>query len=157
MSEEIIKIVIMKGEVEEEHEHSGTLVDDMVEGCPLPTQDIEVNLENRQQAIDDHYYGPMNPNEPSEEYWEGLAEMWYEPVGDVKKARCGNCAAFNVTSDMKECIAEGIGEDEGEDPLDVIDAGELGYCQFLKFKCAAERTCEAWVAGGPLDDDRKVS
>ena len=54
------------------------------------------------------------------------------------------------------CLGWGC-DDEGEDPLDVIDAGELGYCQFLKFKCAAERTCEAWVSGGPLDDDKKVS
>ncbi len=36
---------------------------------------------------------------------------------------------------------------------DVIDAGKLGYCRFLKFKCAAARTCDAWVVGGPLTDD----
>jgi len=39
-----------------------------------------------------------------------------------------------------------------EDPHDVIDAGQLGYCRFLKFKCAAARTCDAWVIGGPIKD-----
>jgi hypothetical protein len=34
--------------------------------------------------------------------------------------------------------------------IDVIEAGELGYCRFLKFKCAAARTCDAWVVGGPI-------
>jgi hypothetical protein len=44
---------------------------------------------------------------------------------------------------MLECIAKGIG-DEG-DPWAVIDAGDLGYCEIFDFKCAASRTCSAWV------------
>jgi hypothetical protein len=39
-----------------------------------------------------------------------------------------------------------------EDPT--IDAGDLGYCRFLKFKCASRRTCDAWVTGGPLVDKK---
>ena len=40
----------------------------------------------------------------------------------------------------------------GSDPTSTIDAGTLGYCKFLKFKCAAKRTCDAWVEGGPIQD-----
>jgi hypothetical protein len=43
-----------------------------------------------------------------------------------------------------------------EDPFDVIKAGKLGYCRMLKFKCAAARTCDAWVVGGPITDDKTV-
>ena len=53
---------------------------------------------------------------------------------------------------MLDCIAKGIG-DEGQDPYDSIDAGDIGYCQFLKFKCASSRVCTAWVVGGPIKDN----
>ena len=35
---------------------------------------------------------------------------------------------------------------------DTVDAGKLGYCTMLKFKCAGSRTCNAWVTGGPVRD-----
>jgi len=125
-------------------------------GCPLPTQNIELNLENRQKAIEKYGYGPLNPNEPNEKFWDKKKEMWQlDSVEDAKKSLCGNCAAFDITTKTLDCIAKGIGDDEGtEDPFDVIDAGKLGYCRFLKFKCAAKRTCDAWVVGGPLTDDK---
>ena len=36
--------------------------------CPLPTQNIELNLQNRQKAINEYGYGPLNPNEPNEKF-----------------------------------------------------------------------------------------
>jgi hypothetical protein len=51
---------------------------------------------------------------------------------------------------MQSCIAKGIGSEPGSDAMDTINAGTLGYCKFLKFKCAAKRTCSAWVEGGPI-------
>jgi hypothetical protein len=128
--------------------------------CPPATQDIDLNLENRQKAIDKYGYGPLNPNEPNEKFWEKKVEMWQlDSIDEAKKSLCGNCAAFDVTKKTLDCIAKGIGNDEGsEDPFDVIEAGQLGYCRFLKFKCAAARTCDAWVVGGPITnkkDDKK--
>jgi hypothetical protein len=117
--------------------------------CPEPTQDIDLNLENRQKAIDEYMYGPADPSNPGD-YWDELAMVWNEDdIADVKKMVCGNCAAFNVSKRMKACIETGF-QDEGEDDWNTVDAGELGYCQFLNFKCAAKRTCKAWVTGGPI-------
>ena len=84
--------------------------------------------------------------------------MWkLDSVEEAKTSRCGNCAAFDITKKTLDCIAKGISNDEGsEDPFDVIKAGDLGYCRFLKFKCAAARTCDAWVVGGPITDDKTV-
>ena len=62
-------------------------------GCPLPTQNIDLNLKNRNIAFKKYNYGPTEP---------------------------------------------------------IIKVGEIGYCRFLKFKCAAARTCQAWVSGGPI-------
>lgn len=122
--------------------------------CPKPTQDINLNLANRQKAIEDQGYGPMNPNLPNNKFWDKKAEMWQlDTVDEAKKSLCGNCAAFDITTKMLDCLAKGIGSDEGsQDPYDIINAGKLGYCGFLKFKCAASRTCDAWVVGGPITD-----
>jgi hypothetical protein len=37
--------------------------------------------------------------------------------------------------------------------MDSVDAGQLGYCKFLKFKCASKRTCDAWIEGGPITEN----
>jgi hypothetical protein len=121
----------------------------MAEDCPPETQDIKLNLANRQKAIDDANYGPQNPNEPNEEYWKKKANMFQDDVEDAKKALCANCAFFDQKKKTLDCIAEGIG---GEDAWDTIEAGDLGVCQAFDFKCASKRTCDAWVAGGPITD-----
>jgi hypothetical protein len=124
--------------------------------CPPATQNIELNLQNRQKAINEDGYGPLNPNKPNEKFWQAKADMWkLDSVEEAKSSRCGNCAAFDQTTKTLDCIAKGIGNDQGsEDPFDVIEAGKLGYCRFLKFKCAAARTCDAWVVGGPITDKK---
>jgi hypothetical protein len=122
-------------------------------GCPPATQSIELNLKNRKKAIDEYMYGPMDPNQPNDEYWAKIAAEWnMDDPDDAKSARCGNCAAFDETDKMQDCIARGIGSEPGSDPADTIDAGTLGYCKFLKFKCAAKRTCVSWIEGGPIKD-----
>ena len=115
--------------------------------CPTATQDIPTNLKNRQQAIDIANYGPENPNEPNEDYWKAKADMFEGGIEEAKKALCGNCVFFIQTPQMLDCIAQGIG---GEDAYDSIEAGDLGYCEAFDFKCAAQRTCDAWVIGGPI-------
>ena len=127
------------------------LLEAIEQGCPPATQNIELNLRNRKKAIDEYMYGPLDPNQPNEEYWSRIADEWNIPdIDQAKSARCGNCAAFDVSDSMQDCIARGIGSESGSDPMSTIDAGELGYCKFLKFKCAAKRTCTAWVEGGPI-------
>jgi hypothetical protein len=117
--------------------------------CPTATKDVKNNLENRQNAIDVAHYGPLNPNEPNEDYWKAKADMFEGNVESAKKALCGNCSFFIQTKAMLECIASGIND---VNEWDTIDAGDLGYCEAFDFKCAANRTCDAWVVGGPIID-----
>lgn len=119
-------------------------------GCPIATQDIHVNLDNRQHAIDEYMYGPLDPSEPNEQYWQQIADVWHMDIDKVKTARCNNCAAFNISYKMKKCMSEGIGSEPSSDAMDVVNAGQLGYCMLFKFKCAGARTCAAWVTGGPV-------
>jgi lambda family phage portal protein len=121
------------------------------ETCPLPTQDIKINLANRQTAVDDANYGPANPNEPNEDYWKAKADEFQGDVVTAKKMLCGNCAAFDQRSKVLECIKKGIGEDANE----VAIGGDLGYCEIFDFKCAAKRTCDAWIVGGPITDKKE--
>lgn len=119
--------------------------------CPEATQNVKLNLENRQNCIDTANYGPLNPNEPNEDYWKAKADVFKSDVGTAKKSLCGNCAFFVQTKQMLDCIASGIGGDV-KDEWDTIEAGDLGYCEAFDFKCAADRTCDAWVVGGPITD-----
>ena len=121
--------------------------------CPPATQDIGINLENRQKAIDEYGYGPLNPDLPNTKFWMKKVDEWnLDSMEEAQQSLCGNCAAFDVRQDTLDCIAQGIDSESPEDAEGVIDAGDLGYCKFLKFKCASRRTCDAWVTGGPLQD-----
>jgi len=119
--------------------------------CPTATQDITVNLKNRGKAINSAEYGPENPALPNKQFWMKKASAWEVSEKDAKTCLCGNCSAFNQDESMLKCIAKGIGE-EG-DPWAMIDAGDLGYCEIFDFKCAASRTCDAWVAGSEEGED----
>ena len=126
--------------------------------CPPATQNITINLKNRQKAIDEYGYGPLNPDMPNRKFWMKKVDEWnLDSTEEAKQSLCGNCAAFDVRQDTLNCIASGIDADNPEDAQGVIDAGDLGYCKFLKFKCASRRTCDAWVTGGPLTDKEEVT
>lgn len=127
------------------------------ENCPKATQDIAVNLSNRSKAIKTAMYGPLNPSQPNEEYWNKLASEWDVSAADARRQRCGNCAMFIVTPEMKSCIDTGVTGGERQDEWAAIDAaGELGYCEAFDFKCASRRTCRAWVTGGPIRSAKKT-
>jgi hypothetical protein len=125
--------------------------------CPPATLDIELNLKNRQNAIDKIGYGPLNPNEPNEEFWQTKAERWSVTPDEAKKSLCGNCVMFIRTPKVLDCIAQGLeaGDSGSQDAWDAIDKAELGYCEALDFKCAASRTCDAWVVGGPITEEKE--
>jgi len=115
--------------------------------CPRPTQDLALNTQNRQLAIDKYDYGPLNPKEPSTAFWKKIASRWNKPpsaknIEEAKSARCGNCVAFDVSPRMEACM-----------PGPVTNAGKLGYCWMHDFKCASLRTCATWAGGGPITSD----
>jgi|TARA_R100000329_G_scaffold48929_2_gene45169 hypothetical protein len=117
------------------------------DSCPRATQDLELNLKNRQNAIDTKMYGPANPQldetGANEDFWQAYADMFNDTIENVMQMRCGNCSFFDRSEGMLECIAKGIGDEA--DPEMAVDAGELGYCQALDFKCASMRVCKVWA------------
>lgn len=117
--------------------------------CPPATGNLKLNLKNRQHAIDDDMYGPANPDKPGD-FWKKIAKVWDIPKKEAQSMRCGNCAAFDVSKKMRDCIQKGLTDDAETDSWATIKAGQLGYCHMLKFKCASKRTCKAWVTGGPI-------
>lgn len=127
--------------------------------CPIATSDIAVNLKNRRRAIEVATYGPLNPDEENEEFWQQKADNWSTTPDEAKKSLCGNCVFFVVTAKMRDCIASGLaqGDSSSQNAWDAIDAAELGYCEAFDFKCAASRTCDAWAVGGPITDESTKS
>ena len=118
--------------------------------CPLATQDIKVNIRNRQTCIDSANYGPMNPKLPNDKFWKAKADMFKTDIQQAKSARCRNCAAFVQTPQMISCIEKGLGDEPGNVAPEIVDRANLGYCEIFDFKCAGDRTCDAWVTGGPI-------
>lgn len=125
------------------------------QACPPATQDIALNLTNRQKCIDTANYGPANPELDDAEYWQRKADQFKTTVNVAKTMRCANCAAFVQKSAMMGCIEKGIAAELSEDKLakEIVDAANLGYCELFDFKCAGERTCDAWIVGGPIKND----
>lgn len=121
--------------------------------CPIATHDVKVNLANRDKAFKQYGYGPANPEMENSAFWNDKANEWQTDLKQAKSMRCGNCSAFIQTSKMLECITNGIDDDKEGFAKDVVESAQLGYCELFDFKCAAERTCSAWLVGGPITDD----
>ena len=111
--------------------------------CPIATQNLKLNTINRDKAIKAEHiqYGPMNLTD--EGYWVNLANHWDTTEEVAKESTCGNCAAFDISPRMIDCMPGSIEDDDGV----------LGYCWMHSFKCHSARTCRTWAAGGPIVTD----
>jgi len=120
--------------------------------CPKVCSDIPLNLKNRDWAFANVGYGPANPDSP-EDFWKIRAKEWNTSEKNAQTMHCGNCSAFIQTPEMMKCIVDGIQGEESDNETyanEVVDSAELGYCELFEFKCAADRTCSAWLVGGPI-------
>ena len=52
--------------------------------CPIATQDITINLKNRNNAFKKFGYGPPNPDEANELFWLKKAKMYNAPTDSIK-------------------------------------------------------------------------
>lgn len=111
--------------------------------------DVHVNLENRNHAIDEYGYGPLNPNENNQEFWKQKAKLWKTTTQEAMKSRCGNCAAFNKSKE----IVNKISSELGPAGKVITEKADLGFCEMFHFKCAAARTCDAWLMNGPIKEE----
>jgi|TARA_R110002012_G_C11495688_1_gene596686 hypothetical protein len=57
--------------------------------CPLPTQDSDLNSENREYVIKEHSYG----------------------ASENKKEMCGTCSYYSIKSEMLDCLSSGLDMD----------------------------------------------
>lgn len=108
------------------------------QACPVATMSPNINAAYRQAAAEVAMYGPMDLEEPGS-FWEDIAEHWKIPLADARERTCGNCAAFDQTPAMMDCIEAGTGQTAG-----------VGYCRIYDFLCSEERTCASWGEGGPI-------
>lgn len=123
-----------------------------MKNCPEVCSNVPLNLKNRDWAFKNVGYGPANPDEP-DDFWKKRATEWNTSKENAQTMHCGNCAAFIQTPEMMDCIVKGIqGEESDQETYanEVVGTAELGYCELFEFKCAADRTCSAWLVGGPI-------
>ena len=123
--------------------------------CPPATQDITLNLANRKKCVEQANYGPANPELENNDFWQQKADLFKTTIDEAQTMRCKNCAAFVVKQKMLECIQKGICEEDMNEAESIVNLANLGYCELFDFKCAGDRTCDAWITGGPLTDEVK--
>ena len=111
---------------------------------------LNLNTANRNQTIKEYSYGPLNPNEDNNDFWGKKAELWNTTIEEAKKSRCRNCSAFNQSEEVLNKIHKALGPDGDK----VTDLANLGFCEIFEFKCAGNRTCDAWLVGGPLKEEK---
>ena len=112
--------------------------------CPVATQDLAVNTENRDRTIKQFNYGPLNVDVPGD-YWKDIGEYWNTTEEAARASNCGKCVAFDISERMKDCL-----------PGDTFDDdGELGYCWMHHFKCHSARSCHTWAKGGPIKTEKE--
>lgn len=107
---------------------------------------LDINTKNRNETIKQYGYGPANPFVDDSKFWTDKADLWGTTVKQAKTMRCGNCATFDQSKQTIKKMADAIGDNGNK----IVELAQLGFCEFFWFKCAASRTCDAWVAGGPL-------
>ena len=66
--------------------------------CPPSTQDIAINLANRAKAIDVANYGPPNPRERNDAYWQSIAREWATTPAEARTILLAGDATFTVLS-----------------------------------------------------------
>jgi hypothetical protein len=123
--------------------------------CPPATQDITINLANRKKCVDQANYGPANPELDNSDFWQKKADLFKTDIEQAQTMRCKNCAAFIQKEKMMNCIEKGIASEIDEEQIakDIVNKANLGYCELFDFKCAGDRTCDAWIMGGPITRD----
>lgn len=139
--------------IKEELQHLWEQTKNLV--CPAPTQDLELNTKNRDEAIRAKHiqYGPLNLSD--DEYWSRVAEHWNTTTDVAKDSRCANCAAFDLSPRMSDCMPGLImTREEIELAIKNNEPWEtLGYCWMHSFKCHSARVCYTWAAGGPISEN----
>jgi len=88
--------------------------------CPESTINPQLDISNRDNAVAD-------PN------------IAYNVTGGSQENACGNCALFDVSQRMKQCMQDG-----GE---------TTGYCWSNQFKCEASAVCNNHQPGEPITED----
>jgi hypothetical protein len=114
--------------------------------------DVHVNLENRNHAIEEYGYGPLNPSDNNSKFWNEKAELWNTSIDEAKRSRCSNCAAFNKSKEIVNKISTALGP-AGKT---IVEKADLGFCEMFHFKCAGARTCDAWLNNGPIKEEMGV-
>ena len=126
--------------------------------CPLPLQDAELNVANHLTTIKDHGLGPADPRQPENVFWMAKAELWGVTDAQARTQLCSNCSHYINTTPMMECITNGPGGQILASNLPLtpkwadIPGSPSGFCNLYDITCTATRTCDDWLAGGPIDD-----
>mgnify|MGYP000222716732 CR=1 FL=1 len=79
--------------------------------CPVATLEPSVNSANKANAVQNYLYGPVNTQDKKmvEIYWTELANELNMSPDVVETARCSSCVYNNRSTEVSDCIIQGMG------------------------------------------------
>lgn len=97
-------------------------------------------IKNTKVAIADWHLGPMQVDQPNDEYWNKAAEMWGVSPQEARRKLCVNCEYYNnLPTTLKEMEAIPLNQ------FDIYNSNShRGYCHKLHIICHTTRSCQAW-------------
>lgn len=123
-------------------------------GCPIAMTDKATNIANHKICVTEANLGPARPSTPGT-YWMVRADRLGITEAVSKTQTCSNCGYYYNTPEIKQCYS--TNNAAGNIPLatEVNPAWEnvpnpAGYCEKWDITCTPTRTCDTWIAGGPI-------
>ena len=130
--------------------------EEMIDGCPLPMVDKQLNIANHKICVEEANLGPASVTNPGV-YWIQRADRLGITEAQSREQTCANCAYYMNTQQIKDCWNKN--EALGNIPLatEVDPSWEnvpnpSGFCLKYDITCTPTRTCDAWAPGGPIID-----
>ena len=131
--------------------------EELIDGCPLPMVDKQLNIANHQTCIEQADLGPANPNARESVFWMKKAELWGVSETTARTQLCNNCAYYMNTKQIKDCFASAANQGTlplatDVDPSWTNTNDAAAFCLKWDITCTAHRTCNTWAPGGPIVD-----
>jgi hypothetical protein len=125
--------------------------------CPIIFVNKKENIKNHIKTVKEAKLGPASPSKPETQFWMEKAKLWKVSPAEAKTRLCSNCGLYLNTKQIKECYSAGVENKTIPLATEINPSWEnttdgAAFCLKFDITCTASRTCDDWIAGGPLTE-----
>lgn len=125
----------------------------LVDGCPLPMTDKQINIANHLVCVAEANLGPASVTKPGV-FWMQRADRLGISTPESMSQQCQNCGYYVDNKLIKGCFDSNypanIPVETEVNPAWEVTGLYSGYCTKWDITCTPIRTCDTWKPGGPI-------